>query len=190
MLSPERQLASFIAKFTPELARQATEILAKVRGLVPGAIELVYDNYNALAIGFGSTEKMTGIVFSIALYPRWVSMFFMGGPNLPDPHGLLQGEGSMVRHVVLDAGAATLDRPAVRALLAAALHLGAIAPAAPSRIVIKSISPKQRSRRPEAKAAKVGRAAKPVARTVAKAKAATKAKAAAKATAAKAKARR
>jgi hypothetical protein len=148
--APERQLATFIAKFTPELAATAHEILAKVRALVPGAVEVVYDNYNALAIAFSATERPADFVFSVALYPRWVSLFFTRGPTLPDPHELLRGSGKLVRHLVLEDGAATLDRPAVRALLKAALRLAEprINPAAEARIVIRSVSKTQRPRRP------------------------------------------
>ena len=149
-VAPDRQLARFLAKFTPELAATAHAVLAKVRTLVPGALEVVYDNYNALAIGFSATERASDFVFSIALDPKWVSMFFMHGPSLPDPKRLLRGSGTMVRHIVLDDGAATLDRPAVRALLKAALRLAErpIDPEAEARIVIKSVSKTQRPRRP------------------------------------------
>jgi len=50
--APEEQLDSFIAKYIPEIGALAQEALAKMRARLPGAIELVYDNYNALAIGF------------------------------------------------------------------------------------------------------------------------------------------
>jgi hypothetical protein len=56
--SATAQLASFIAKFTPEVAASAKEALARIRKRWPGAIELVYDNYNALAIGFAPTERV------------------------------------------------------------------------------------------------------------------------------------
>jgi len=46
----KEQLASFIAKFDPEVARLAEAILCRMRLLFPTALELVYDNYNALAI--------------------------------------------------------------------------------------------------------------------------------------------
>ena len=48
------QLDSFLAKFTPEMAKSAKGVLAAMRKRCPGAIELVYDNYNALAIGFAT----------------------------------------------------------------------------------------------------------------------------------------
>src|SRR5438132_12406270 len=119
--SPEQQLAGFIVRYTPEVAALAREALARMRARLPGAVELVYDNYNALAIGFGPTERASEAIFSIALYPRWVSLFFLHGVNLPDPQKLLKGSGKMVRYLVL-ADAATLDKPAVRALIAQALN--------------------------------------------------------------------
>jgi len=120
--------------------------------MFPKGFELVYDNYNALAIALSPTESVKDIVLSIAVYPRWVSLFLMGGPKLPDPEKRLRGSGTTVRHIVLD-GAATLDEPAVRALIAAAVKR-ARAPftrTAKRRVVIKSVSPEQRPRRPATK---------------------------------------
>jgi hypothetical protein len=71
------QLESFLEKFSPEIAKQATAILREMRRRYPTALELVYDNYNALAIGFGPTERASDAIFSIALYPKWVSLFFL-----------------------------------------------------------------------------------------------------------------
>jgi hypothetical protein len=147
---PEEQLAGFIARYTPEVCALAQAALAKMRTRLPGAIELVYDNYNALAIGFGPTERASDIIFSIALYPRWVSLFFaQDAPSLPDPEKLLKGSGKVFRHIVLK-DAADLDKPAIQTLIAHALERAAKRPDAtsPNRIVIKSISAKQRPRRP------------------------------------------
>ena len=150
--SPESQLNSFIDKYTPEVGAVARAALAKMRACVPGALLLVYDNYNALAIGFGPTERASDILFSIALYPRWVSLFFMDGVNLPDPHRLLKGGGKGIRHIVLE-DAATLDKPQIRALITHALKLEgwSLENGKAGRIIIKSISAKQRPRRPAKK---------------------------------------
>ncbi len=147
--SPEERLAGFIAKYTPEIGAWARAALAKMRARLPGAVELVYDNYNALAIAFGPTERASEAILSIALYPRWISLFFLDGVNLPDPQKLLRGSGKKVRHIVLE-DAAALDRPAVQALIARALERAArpLHGASPGRIVIKSVLAKQRPRRP------------------------------------------
>jgi hypothetical protein len=147
--SPERQLAGFIGKFSPEVALVAKAARAKIRKLLPGAVELVYDNYNALAIGFGPTERASDAIVSIALYPRWVSLFFLRGVQLPDPQGLLRGSGTKVRHIVLER-AAILDTAPVRTLVRAAVarHPKRIARGSRTRTIIKSVSAKQRPRRP------------------------------------------
>jgi hypothetical protein len=145
--SPERRLTEFIGKFSPEVARTARSARTKVRRLLPDAFELVYDNYNALAIAFGPTEKASDIILSIALYPRWVSLFFARGVSLPDPSQVLRGSGNQMRHVVLEP-VSLLDTPAVRALIMAAVatHPKPLA-GVRGRTIIKSVSAKQRPRR-------------------------------------------
>ena len=147
--SPESRLDAFLDKYTPAIANLARACLEKMRARLPGAVQLVYDNYNALAIGFGPSERASEAIFSIALYPRWVTLFFLQGVGLPDPRRLLKGSGKVVRHIVL-ASAADLDRPAIRDLMANALRRAeaGIDPTAPGRLVIRSVSAKQRPRRP------------------------------------------
>ncbi len=146
--SRRTQLARFIGRYTPAIGRLARAVLAKMRKRLPGAVELVYDNYNALAIGFGPSERASDAVFSIALFPRWVSLFFLHGAKLSDPHKLLKGSGKQARHIVLD-HAEVLDEPAVQALIAQALGRAATSlDGAGARIVIKSVSANQRPRRP------------------------------------------
>jgi hypothetical protein len=157
-MTPRQQLDGFLAKYDPAIARTAKAVLAAMRRRLPGAIELVYDNYNALAIGFATGDRVKDVVFSVAVYPRWVTLFFYkDGARLPDPHGVLRGKGAQVRHVVLDDGAATLDRPPIRELIHVALdrHGWTPTPGARGSIVIKSVAPKQRPRRaaPAARAA-------------------------------------
>ena len=121
-----------------------------MRKLAPGALELVYDNYNALAIGFGPTERAGDGIFSIALYPPHASLFFLQGAKLPDPTKRLRGSGTTVRHIVIE-DIALFDEPAVQTLIATALARAKVPldPAQRRRLVIKSISAKQRPRRPK-----------------------------------------
>ncbi|HXJ45019.1 MAG TPA: DUF1801 domain-containing protein [Bryobacteraceae bacterium] len=148
-MTSTQQLAGFLAKFTPEIEVRATSILARMRRLLPCATELVYDNYNALAIGFGPGEKTSEAIFSIAVFPRWISLFFLQGAALADPAGILKGNGNVVRHIVLS-GPGDLDSPAIAELMSRALASAPnpIVASAPARLIIKSVSPKQRPRRP------------------------------------------
>jgi hypothetical protein len=145
----EKQLAGFLAKFTPEIERVAKRTRAKMRARLPGAMELVYDNYNALAIGYGPSEKASEAIFSIALFPRWISLFFLQAKGLKDPAGLLQGSGHVARHIVLES-ANDLEKPAICDLMEQTLKLAKVPldSKAPRKLVIKSVSAKQRPRRP------------------------------------------
>jgi hypothetical protein len=145
----EAELAGFIAKYTTEIGSLARSIRAEMRRRYPMANELVYDNYNALAIGFGPNETTSEAIFSIALYPRWVSLFFLQARGLSDPHRLLKGSGSIARHVVLPSAAA-LDQPQLEALMQDAVARARVPfdPRNVHRLIIKSISAKQRPRSP------------------------------------------
>jgi hypothetical protein len=146
----QRQLDGFIDKFTPQVAALTRALLARMKARIPGAQILVYDNYNALAIGFARNEKAGQAILSLAVMPQWVTLCFLWGKSLSDPHFLLKGEGSRVRHTRLHTPDA-LDDPRIEALIAEALAATEwpIDPAEPQRLVIKSVSAKQRPRRPK-----------------------------------------
>ena len=151
MSDAEARLDGFIDKYTPEMAALSRALLARLKARVPGATILVYDNYNALAIGFAAGERVQDVVLSLAGYPRWVSLFFMQGRWLDDPDGLLKGEGNQVRHVPA-ISEASFDDPRIDALIERALTTAGhpIDPAGEPKLVIKSVSAKQRPRRPTA----------------------------------------
>lgn len=107
--TPGAQLAGFLARYPPAIARLARRAMATLRSRMPAATVLVGDTYNGLVVGFGPSDRASEAIFSIVLYPRWVTLFFLNGARLKDPEGLLRGEGNRVRHMVLD-GAATLAR--------------------------------------------------------------------------------
>ena len=148
-VTAQAQLKGFLAKYTPEMRANAASIIAEMMRILPGAVRMVYDNYNALVVGFGPSEKVSEAIFSIAVYPRWVTLFFLRGARMYDPVGVLQGKGSVVRHVVL-AGPEDLKRPDIAELMEQALDLAKrpIDPEAGEKLVIKSVSAKQRARRP------------------------------------------
>ena len=147
--SPNKQVAGFIARFDPAVAKLARGARTKLRKLLPTAFELVYDNYNALAIGFGPTERTSEAIVSVAVYARGVNLYFIRGASLPDPDELLEGDGNQGRFMRLTS-ASQLDDPKVIALVERAVAYGRVPMARTSRgvTIVKSISAKQRPRRP------------------------------------------
>ena len=145
--SPARQLSLFLSRFSPDVIKLAKAARAKLRRRLPGAVEMVYDNYNALVIGYSPTERPSDAILSIVIWPKKVSVCFIQGKHLPDPHGVLQGAGNQVRFIRLDADAAILDTPAIRTLVAEAIAFGETPFTGKGLLVIRSISKKQRPRR-------------------------------------------
>jgi hypothetical protein len=148
-VSAEKQLAGFIAKFTPEMAKRIRAARKRMHCLLPHAIEAVYDNYNFLAIGYGPNLRVKDAIFSLAAYANGINLFFLQGAKLPDPDALLLGGGKTVRMIRLES-IDTFDDPRVRELMSRAVACARIPMPASGRrqLLIKSISAKQRPRRP------------------------------------------
>ncbi len=146
--SPARQLAGFIDKYDAPVARLARAARRAVRKRFPTAVELVYDNYQFLAIGFSATERASDSIVSLAVSPRGVALSFYYGASLPDPQKILLGSGNQNRFVRLSS-VTTLASPPVKALIQAAVDQAHTPLPASGRgyMLIKSISAKQRPRR-------------------------------------------
>ena len=170
MKRAQQGLGDFIARYSPEIASDLRAARKHLRTRFPRGYELVYDNYNALAFGFSPTPRASDVIVSVAGYPQWATLFFLKGTRLADPERVLQGSGSTVRSVRLQPRSVLRSAP-VQALLDAAIapHAAALEAAPRLSTIIKSISARQRPRRPTGVAAGVARA-KPRKRTRASAK--------------------
>jgi hypothetical protein len=144
----ERQLKGFIAKFEPKTQVLIRAARRALRRRLPSAFELVYDNYNFFVIGYGPTERPSDAILSIAAGASGVGLCFIHGATLPDPATVLLGSGKQTRFVRLPS-AATLAQPAVAKLIAAAVAQSTVALPARGRgrLIIRSVSAKQRPRR-------------------------------------------
>ena len=147
MADPQAEIDGFIDKYSESTAALTRELFDRMKARLPGAAVMVYDNYNGLVLGFGATDKPSQAMLSLAVFRDHVTLCFLRGIGLPDPHRLLQGAGSQVRHIRLGAG--TLDDPRVEALIAEAVARSEppFDAAAPQRLIVKSVSAKQRPRR-------------------------------------------
>jgi hypothetical protein len=117
----EREIAGFLGRYDATIQTEARAARRALRKAMPSATELVYDNYNALVFAYATSEKATDLVLSIALYPKWITLFFRWGAELDDPEGVLEGSGKIIRGVRLRGGAKDLEKPAVRALIRQAI---------------------------------------------------------------------
>ena len=150
--SAEERLRSFVAKFSPKDQKLIRSVRQAMRRRLPTANELVWDNYNFFVIGYSPTERPSDSVFSIAAHANGVGLCFIYGAKLPDPKKVLQGSGRQTRFLRLESPD-VLARPEVEALLAAAIARGPTPYSARGRgrLIIRSVSARQRPRRRPAK---------------------------------------
>lgn len=148
----EKQLKGFISKFEPKAQTLLRAVRKALRKRFPTAYELAYDNYNFFVIGYSSTERPSDAIVSIAAGANGVGLCFIYGASLPDPKKILVGSGNQTRFIRLPS-VGVLGRAEVEALIAAAIA-GAKTPLRATgrgRLIIRSVSKKQRPRRRLAK---------------------------------------
>ena len=143
-----KQLDAFIAKFSVKDQQLIRAVRRAVRNRLPTANELVWDNYNFFVIGYSPTERPSDSIISIAARANAVGLCFIHGATLADPKKVLLGSGKQTRFLRLDS-AAVLARPEVESLLAAAIAQAKnqFPSTGRGRLIIRSVSAKQRSRR-------------------------------------------
>jgi len=148
----KEQLESFIDKFDPKHQALIRAVRKAIRKRLPTANELVWDNYNFFVIGYSPTERPSDSIVAIAAAASGVGLSFYRGASLPDPHRILLGSGTQNRFIRFES-AETLARPEVEALITAAVAQGKTPLPAGGRgkLIIRSVSAKQRPRRKPAR---------------------------------------
>src|SRR5262249_23493897 len=92
--SPNAQVSAFLSRFRAEIVALVKRCLPKLRRAFPGSQELVYDYSNSLVVAFGMSERGYEAIVAVAIFPRWVRLYF--DKSLPDPKGILEGSGAKV----------------------------------------------------------------------------------------------
>src|SRR5580692_11092509 len=118
---PDRQLLSYLAAYDPHISNLALALRAVVLEEAPDAIESIFKGY-AVTIGFSFTGKPLKDGFChVVTYLDHVNLGFNRGALLPNPNGVLQGTGKLIRHITIGQEN-ELDRPFVRRYLQAAIE--------------------------------------------------------------------
>jgi hypothetical protein len=95
-----------------EIAYTARALLVEIK---PGITEVPWGNQKIAGYGVGP-KKMSEHFCYIAPQKNYVNLGFMYGADLPDPEGLLEGSGKLLRHVKIRS-LEDLQRPALRKLI-------------------------------------------------------------------------
>lgn len=150
---PPKALKKFLKPYDPEVHNLALQLRELVLEEMAPCYENIYDAYSAVAIGYGTSDKLRDGIFHIAVYSKHVNLGFNDGATLDDPKGILQGNGNRIRHITIKA-ADDLKRPelrsyirrAIKQALVEARKLGEDPKQKPKGVVstVKAIYPKKR----------------------------------------------
>ena len=150
---PPPALIKFLKPYDREVRELALQVRALVLEEMAPCYENIYDAYSAVAIGYGTSDRLRDGIFHIAVYSKHVNLGFNDGAALADPKGILQGSGDQIRHVTIKTPD-DLARPEIRAYLrrarkfalAEAKKLGGAPPQKPKGVVstVKAIYPNKR----------------------------------------------
>jgi hypothetical protein len=158
---PPAALKKFLRPYDRDVQKLALNLRALLLEEMAPCYENIYDAYSAVAIGYGTSDRLGDGVFHIAVYARHVNLGFNDGATLDDPKDILQGKGNRIRHITFNS-VADLARPEIRAYIrrakkkavADARRLGEKPPPKPEGVVsiVKAIYAKKR--RPTAASSK------------------------------------
>ena len=150
---PPSALIKFLKPYDREIQKLALQVRALVLEEMAPCYENIYDAYSAVAIGYGTSDRLRDGIFHIAVYSKHVNLGFNDGASLADPQGILLGAGNQIRHLTIKTPD-DLARPEIRAYikrarklaLAEAKKLGEPPPQKPKGVVstVKAIYPKKR----------------------------------------------
>lgn len=93
----------------------ATRTRALIQSVMPNVVEVPWPRQKVIGYGVGP-KKMSEHFCYVAVHGDHVNLGFNYGAELPDPEGLLQGPGKLMRHTQVNAPE-DLSNPALRRLL-------------------------------------------------------------------------
>ena len=120
---PDPQLLGFLEAYDRHISELALALREVILEEVPDASESIYQVYT-VAIWFGFSGKMKDMFCYIATSAGHVNLGFPRGTSLPDPNGVLEGEGKAMRHIKFRSQR-DVERPLVRRYLQAAIEQAA-----------------------------------------------------------------
>ncbi|MBK7009753.1 MAG: hypothetical protein IPN73_16675 [Saprospiraceae bacterium] len=100
-----REILKDLIKFLKPYDKNVVETTLLLRDFIieqqPDCNELIYDNYNAVAIGFSTTDRQKELYCHVPVYTQYVNIGFNKGTQLDDLKGLLKGTGNSIRHITV-----------------------------------------------------------------------------------------
>jgi hypothetical protein len=109
-------LRKFLKPYDPAIRDLALQLRALVLEEMAPCYENIYDAYSAVAIGYGTSGRLSDGILHIAVYSKHVNLGFNDGATLSDPKRIFEGKGNRIRHITIRSSA-ELKRPEIRSYI-------------------------------------------------------------------------
>jgi hypothetical protein len=121
-----------VSSVSPQARHLAEQARTLIQSVYPGVVEVPWPKQRVIGYGVGP-KKMSEHFCYISVSKNHINLGFMYGAELPDPEGLLEGEGKLLRHVRITQPE-QLSNPALRKLVqVASVHRMPTRPSSSSR---------------------------------------------------------
>ena len=107
-----------IAGVSPEIQAIAHGLRTLLADVMPNITEVPWAHQKTVGYGVGA-KKMSEHFCYLAPQKDYVNLGFNYGAHLPDPDGLLEGTGRLMRHIKIRS-LTDVERPAIRQLITVA----------------------------------------------------------------------
>jgi hypothetical protein len=94
-----KDLKKFLKPYSKEVQQTVLWLRDFVWELYPGCNELIYDNYNAVAFGWSTSDKLGDTFCSVAAFKDFAHFGFYWGSQIADPEKQLSGNGTQYRYI-------------------------------------------------------------------------------------------
>jgi len=98
-MKPNPQLLAFLKSYDERIQNLALDLRKYITKLVPQANELIWDNYNALAMAYSKSENLKDAFCHLAIYAKHINFGFNRGAELSNQTIILNGKGNLIRHI-------------------------------------------------------------------------------------------
>jgi len=98
-MKPHPELKLFLNPYSPTIQDLTLAVRKFTLDLVPNTYELIWDNYNAVAMAYSKSDKLKDAFCHIAVYAHHINFGFNRGAELTKRDLKLNESGKLIRHL-------------------------------------------------------------------------------------------
>ena len=98
-MKPNPQLQKFLHPYSKNIQDLFFDLRSIIVEAIPSTNELIWDNYNAVAIAYAKSDQLKDAFCHLAIYAKHINFGFNRGSELLQANLKLEGTGKLIRHL-------------------------------------------------------------------------------------------